>query len=283
MSIKPLNRQQSSDLVARNSIFEMTEKVLTTKENDELLVTCVVEKSKPAAEIGLLVIEDYKIENAGELNASTLKLVSSNTDVTKNDDQTFKTLFTSNLKVTPDDHGKMITCNADNGYSNQKWENRRVLNVLCMSYMHVKFSIKWQLSLFFFTLVAPVCKDQENFQYFIGINQSITIECRIKNANPKLVNYDWHFLNNRNFIDYTISSAETTASTQITNKKGVIAKSNNVSTTISKKTANDVDRFVSKIKVKPKSIRDFGEIKCIAANDMGITSCSYELKLGGKL
>ena len=139
MNIKPLNRQ-SSELVLRNSIFEMTEKVLTAKENEELLITCVVEKSKPAADIGLFIIDDDKIENTGVIvsqsellvqHDSTKVLSNTNTNVIRNDDNTFKTVFTSNFKVTPDDHGKMMTCNAENSLSNQKWENRRILNVLC--------------------------------------------------------------------------------------------------------------------------------------------------------
>jgi hypothetical protein len=141
MNIKPLNRQ-SSELVARNSVFEMTEKVLTAKENEELLITCVVEKSKPAADIGLFIYDDDQIENTGAIVTqsdaselshlqSTKVLSNTNTNVVKNDDNTFKTIFTSNFKVTPDDHGKMMTCNAENGLSNQKWENRRILNVLC--------------------------------------------------------------------------------------------------------------------------------------------------------
>ena len=57
--------------------------------------------------------------------------LSTNTNFIKNDDKTYKTVFNANLKVSSNDHGKMITCSAENGLSNQKWENRRILNVLC--------------------------------------------------------------------------------------------------------------------------------------------------------
>ena len=61
-----------------------------------------------------------------------------------------------------------------------------------------------------------------------------------------------------------------------------LIKSNNTTSSTRKTTSiTPNDRFISKIKLKPKSIQDFGEIKCIAANDIGINSCLYELKLGG--
>ena len=114
-----------------------------------------------------------------------------------------------------------------------------------------------------------MCKDQEKFQYFIGINQSIQIECGIKNANPMHVNYDWHFTNNRVFIDYS-------EVTSLYNNK----QANNNATKKSNQNYNN-DNLISRIRLKPKSFQDFGEIKCIAANEIGATNCIYELKLGG--
>ena len=58
-------------------------------------------------------------------------IISSSTNVAKNNDRTFKTVHSAKLKANLDDHGKVITCKAENGFSNQKWENRKLLNVLC--------------------------------------------------------------------------------------------------------------------------------------------------------
>jgi hypothetical protein len=47
------------------------------------------------------------------------------------------------------------------------------------------------LLLNFLILVAPVCKDPPNFVYYVGINQTINVECRILNANPTKIAYEW--------------------------------------------------------------------------------------------
>lgn len=36
-----------------------------------------------------------------------------------------------------------------------------------------------------------MCKDPPSFTYYIGINQTLNVECRILNANPSRVTYEW--------------------------------------------------------------------------------------------
>ena len=40
-----------------------------------------------------------------------------------------------------------------------------------------------------------MCQDPPNFAYYIGINQTLDVECRILNANPNRITYEWNLEN----------------------------------------------------------------------------------------
>jgi len=160
-SNKHLNKYQQQD-----QAYELTESSLTVRENEEFIINCNVESSKPAADIkfsissnvggGNVIVGESISNNNYFLNSlpssgnslanflSTIttttlppvpSIISSSTNVAKNNDRTFKTVHSAKLKANLDDHGKVITCKAENGFSNQKWENRKLLNVLCKSFI----------------------------------------------------------------------------------------------------------------------------------------------------
>jgi hypothetical protein len=138
MDIKPFydNIKKQSDLVIpRQKFFELSEKSLTVKENDEILVSCVVERSRPAAKISFFIDND----ETSLIKPTTTTRLSSN--IIKNDDKTFKTIYMSNIKVKQKDHGKLISCSAENELSSQKLENQRTINVLCMYNINKCFAI----------------------------------------------------------------------------------------------------------------------------------------------
>ena len=159
-SNKHINKYQQQ----QDQAYELTESSLTVRENEEFLINCNVESSKPAADIkfsissnvggGNVIVGESISNNNYFLNSlpssaggnslanffSTIStttlppvqsIISSSTNVAKNNDRTFKTVHSAKLKANLDDHGKVITCKAENGFSNQKWENRKLLNVLC--------------------------------------------------------------------------------------------------------------------------------------------------------
>ena len=113
--------------------FDLIDGTLTVRENEEFFINCMVESSKPAASI---VFSSSSSGSNGDSPASSdanalTSLLSSNSNVFRNVDNTLKTVFSARLKASLKDHGKVITCKADNGFSNQKWENKKVLNILC--------------------------------------------------------------------------------------------------------------------------------------------------------
>ena len=152
----------------------MIDTSITVRENEEFFINCAVESSKPAADIyfsmsngaggnqiagsnGIITFNSLTEQKENEdddengyspaltslysgLSQQTTttqqpsSLISSSSNVAKNSDRTFKTVHTSHLKVSSDDHGKVITCKAENGFSNQKWENKKLLNVLCNNF-----------------------------------------------------------------------------------------------------------------------------------------------------
>lgn len=277
-----------------NNQIELVENTLTVRENEELLFNCVVDSSKPAADIRFSVtniLDSAKTspDPSAYASASSLtSLVSSNTNILKNNDKTFKTIYSARLKANLNDHGKTLTCNAENGFSNQKWENKKTLNVL----------------------FAPICYHEPNFVYHIGINQTLNVECRILNANPARISYKWDLNNingNINFQaniqnpsksqenlnnilkdsqpnlqnDLNIPLAERLLGSE-SNKLNTFQNSYHSNSEYSKVYSTlESDSLVNRFKWKPTSLNDFGEIKCIASNEIGSTECVYELKLGG--
>jgi hypothetical protein len=262
-----------------NNQFELIESTLTIKENEEFLYNCIVDSSKPAADIRFSVLNNNNnkiIEKSNDESdqfvptsmfsqASLTSLVSSNTNLIRNSDKTLKTIYSARLKANLNDHGKTIACNAENGFSNQKWENKKTLNIL----------------------FAPICYHKPNFVYYIGINQTLNVECKILNANPARLNYKWDLNNINGNINFQKENLikESFTTNILPNPEQMINQNpayysnneyNKVYTTL------ESDSFINRFKWKPNSMNDYGEIKCIASNEIGSTECVYELKLGGK-
>lgn len=161
-----LDKSQLTDSSQQQSTgYELLDSSLTVRQNEEFLIMCTVESSRPAAEIRFDVVnsdggDETNIDSvmhslnsnsaqsyltlspAGlafgaaqtpllSLDARSPSVIESSSTVTSNSDNTFKTVHTARLKVSREDHGKKITCKAENGFSNQKWENKKLLNVLC--------------------------------------------------------------------------------------------------------------------------------------------------------
>lgn len=129
----------------------LIENSLTVKEGDEFTTMCIIENSKPAAEIKFLI--QNKNANVFENDILSLNkndfisyltlspythtpklysLISQESNYSKNNDHTFKTIHTARLKANREDDKKLFGCQAENGFSNQKWEVKKTLNVLCM-------------------------------------------------------------------------------------------------------------------------------------------------------
>jgi hypothetical protein len=168
------NNQNNKQKDNQNQPYELIETSITVRENEEFFINCAVESSKPAADIyfsmsngaggnqiagasgiitfnSLSELKDNEEDDENGYSPALTSLysglsqqttttrqpnslISSSSNVAKNSDRTFKTVHTSHLKVSSDDHGKVITCKAENGFSNQKWENKKLLNVLCNYY-----------------------------------------------------------------------------------------------------------------------------------------------------
>ncbi len=165
-STPPSNAAQTYKKYNQDQFSELIESSLTVRENEEFLISCVVENSKPVADVRFVMSSSSSSLSANDAPASQLltlnnndqssyltlpplslttkiqhdspSIVSVNTNVVRNVDQTYKTVLTVRIRPTQDDHGKTIACKADNGFSNQKWENKKVLNVLCK---HSFFSV----------------------------------------------------------------------------------------------------------------------------------------------
>ena len=157
--------------------YELVDSSLTVRQNEEFFITCTVDSSRPAADIRFVMLDasessgnsedspsGHPIQSLnsnsqlgyltlspnafnGETISSTAQppqhssIVESSSNVVGNADKTFKTVHTARLKVGRDDHGKMITCKAENGFSNQKWENKKLLNILCKHYNMILFEL----------------------------------------------------------------------------------------------------------------------------------------------
>lgn len=297
-----LNKQQHQQ---NGNQIELVDSTLTVRENEEFLFNCVVDSSKPAAEIkfSVLNLNDNLINLPEQMSPSfassqqssfsaqplLASLVSSNTNVVKNTDKTFKTVYAARLKANLNDHGKTIACTAENGFSNQKWENKKTLNVL----------------------FAPICYHKPNYVYFTGINQTLNVECKILNANPARVSYKWDLNGINGNINFQPNNLVKSSSIHINNNINEL-KETNINNNIMPQAQGmlnmdqqsgwnpnlgasyyssadynkiyntlETDSMTSKFQWKPTGLNDFGEIKCIATNEIGSTECTYELKLGG--
>ncbi len=278
--------------------YDLIDSTLTVRENDELSLNCVVDSSRPAAQIKF---STNSVSSNGELSTTvasgspkTLRkiqsvvtelsslesLISQKTNILQNSDRTYRTEFSAKLKANSNDHGKIINCKADNGFSNQKWENKKVLNIL----------------------FKPICKDPPNFVYYIGINQTLNVECRIANANPSIISYDWNvndingnihqskifqpsIIGNQNELNPMRSSLFSTGSGVVIFPQSNILSSENFMNQrqeLPRIQGGFVDDgFTSSFKFIPRNMNDFGKVVCTATNEIGSTECSYTIKLGG--
>lgn len=223
----------------------MNANTVTIKENEELSVACMVNSSKPAANITIWVLKrpytgyhrnkrDLSILNVnseddyitGGNNEDVRKLELAERNVVKNRDLTLRTSVSSRLIVNRMDNHKLITCVAENSVLNEKWETKRVLNVL----------------------YAPRCSRYQKTIYNTGINQTIELECHMTEANPPYLDFSWTLLN--------------TGSKDV----GQRVRSNG---------------FISRISFTPRSEHDFGDIGCMASNGIDFGECKMRLQLGG--
>jgi hypothetical protein len=311
----PNNRKYSPD-----QSYELVENSLTVRENEEFLINCIVESSKPAADVKFMLSDNLLASSLGDMPPSlnsnqyasyltlspqannsssgigssylvstnidpvSSSILSSNTNTVKNIDRTFKTIHSTRLKVSQHDHGKVLSCKAENGFSNQKWENKKLLNVL----------------------FSPVCKHTPRHTFYVGINQTTSVECGILNANPARVTYEWDLnsvhgivadypskysppsnvaskLNDINVVESN-DEAVASAAAVIFQANSAInhhASAHSIRSSESKYTNVQNDGFTSRFKWRPTSMSDFGEIVCKATNEIGTTECIYEIKLGG--
>ena len=130
----------------KNKPLDIIDSTVTIKEGEFMDLSCVVDSSKPAAVIEFITSdtnESLDKSSASSVTSKLESLISSDTDVAKNKDRTYKTEFSAKLRANAKDHGKILTCKADNGFSNQKWESKKVLNILCklrrIFYLNSKF------------------------------------------------------------------------------------------------------------------------------------------------
>jgi hypothetical protein len=116
---------------------------ISIKENDELMITCSVNSSKPAANISIWVVRDSFAKKRSILSSNfpnrfvdedyeSKRLDIIDTHSIKNNDFTLKTVATAKLTVKRFENHKMISCIAENPVLNEKWETKRTLNVLCI-------------------------------------------------------------------------------------------------------------------------------------------------------
>ncbi len=303
-TLKQLSKTQAlkegAHSLFNNEAYDVIDSTLTVRENDELSLNCVVDSSRPSATIRFstnsasstsdLITSTASGSSAKSLHivqperaqlASLESLISQKTNIIQNSDRTYRSEFSARLRASANDHGKIITCKADNGFSNQKWENKKVLNIL----------------------FKPVCKDPANFVYYIGINQTLNVECRVANANPTAVTYNW----NVNDINGNIHKTKTLQSTIIEHPTelnpsmrpglfpsmpGVVSFPQQASI-LSNSFMHQRqelprilggfidDGFTSSFKFMPRNMNDFGKVVCTATNEIGSTECSYSIKLGG--
>ncbi len=135
MDINPIFLVQTHRFQGKHAQFDVTDSIITVKEHDEFSVNCVVEQSRPAALIHLSITSTANEAATGvnlmKSGVAATSLISTTKNVIQNPDKTFKTVSLSRLKAHVNDHGKVLACKAENGLSNQNWENRKILNILC--------------------------------------------------------------------------------------------------------------------------------------------------------
>lgn len=117
----------SSSSSSNSDGYELVDSSLTVRQNEEFLIICTVESSKPAAEIKFSMAENFEpVQSLNSNNGLTYLTLSpglvptlvgsmlapsvleSSSSVMRNGDKTMRTIHTARIKVNRDDHGKMI-------------------------------------------------------------------------------------------------------------------------------------------------------------------------------
>lgn len=165
---EPLSGVGSDEAVMRNTASRQlvySSNTVSIKEGDELLVTCTVNSSKPAALLSLWLMKRHhssahhsqpqRRQRQRELNGKETDVALTDPDATdddsvgefdsddarrldiidsyaiKNTDLTLKTVSTSKFVVSRAHNYQLVACVAENPSLNEKWETKRILNVLC--------------------------------------------------------------------------------------------------------------------------------------------------------
>jgi hypothetical protein len=114
---------------------------VSVKENDELIINCIVNSSKPSANISIWILNrqnrrsmkntanNNKRDYDNNAEAKMINVIDSHTY--KNKDLTMKSVAVAKYVVSRNDNHKLIACVAENAVLNEKWETKRILNVLC--------------------------------------------------------------------------------------------------------------------------------------------------------
>ena len=150
MSVKPISMKLPSNQESKVKVFPIPDKsqpyepesIIAIKENEEIQISCIVESSKPAADIKFGITNPNSDETSqpsslflpslNGLNSPAIasSLVTSSINTIKNSDKTIKTIYVARLKANLEDNGKIVSCKAENGFG-QKWENKKTLNIKC--------------------------------------------------------------------------------------------------------------------------------------------------------
>ncbi len=100
---------------------------ITIKENEILTVNCSVDVSKPAANISIWLVPNHQL--LSDKNSRKLPLYRFKTH--QNEDLTMSSVAVAKFIVNRNDNQKSVVCVAENTALDEKWESKRLLNVLC--------------------------------------------------------------------------------------------------------------------------------------------------------
>jgi hypothetical protein len=128
-------RFTSNNYINRNSVSESSGNILsssiTIRENDELVINCTVNISKPAADLSIWIAHSLSPSFIDTNEDGMRKLDIIDFYSLRNKDYTMKSIAVAKYKVSRLDNQKSIICVAENLPLDEKWETKRSLNVLC--------------------------------------------------------------------------------------------------------------------------------------------------------
>ncbi len=105
---------------------------ITIKENEVLTVNCTVDVSKPAANISIWLVPSHRL--LSDKNSRKLPLYRFTTH--QNEDMTLSSVAIAKFVVNRVDNQKSVVCVAENMALDEKWESKRLLNVLCKLFFY---------------------------------------------------------------------------------------------------------------------------------------------------